>query len=674
MKKHKFTAAFTVIFFLCSVFVLLNAKINADYMVFLPGYTPGVPIEKIDNDEVKALVKVSEKFSDSSQVAVILHSHNTFFDSTSLQRVLKLQDEMTRVDGVKTVLSVLNYSFKKTYFDGSTLEREITQDPEAKAFISGDGSYLLLNCVLEPLEDQKPVLRRMEALLKSYSDLSPLLFGQIVINDHLFREIIRQTTLYPALMFLAILAVFYFQTRSLKASLVSLIFPIFATAIVYAAATALNAELNVMTVMTASFLLVIGSAYGLHFYNGIIRFGKEARRRMLRPIFFSMFTTAVGFLSFLFVKITAFKQLGLMVSSGLALVVLMLFTSGYELLVSKSEPKFRAISVRIKNQSIGKVLIWAVIFAMALSPFLISQIDIGMDQISYFSKNSSIGKAMRIMNEEFSYREPVFVVIEKDSLFTVKDSEVIKQIVQTLSEIDGVSSVQYPVSYPVPTLAILSRMQPAIKYFVADAKTIRIVVNITHEAYTHAGDLKENLEKALKRYSQYRFTLASASFVVDQINSQILKSQLQSLFASVIFIFLVIFFAFKKFTLSIVIIVPIALTVVFNFDFIALLNLRLDIATSIVASILVGLIVDYSIHLAHDMKSTNDVSKTIENIGMPLITNALGLIAGFLVLSLSKLALFRNVSLLIALGIGFGVCFTIFSEPLIMKKVLKKRS
>lgn len=671
MKRYRFTIIFLILSILCAVYAFFRIKINADYMVFLPGYRPGEPIEKIDNQDVKALLDVSEKFSDGTQIILILYSEKTFFDRESLQDVLKLQEKLLKIEDIKTVLSVTNYVFKTPYFDGSSLKREIVGDEEAKSFISSDGKYLLLNCILKPLDDQKPALRKIEALLKEYPQLSPVLFGQTVINDQLFKEIIKQMVLYPAMMFLAILIVFYLQTRSIKASFVSLLVPILATIVVYSCVALIGSELNVMTVMTISFVLVIGSAYGLHFYNGILRFGKNVRKKMFKPIFFSMITTAIGFLSFLFVKISAFRQLGLMVSSGLALVFLILFTSGYELLYSENKRNPQAISVTIKGSLIGKTLIVAIIIAVIITPFSLGKIEIGMDQVSYFSKNSEIGKAMKILEREFSYREPVFIMMEKNSIFTVKDGQIIKQIIEKISDLEGVSAVQFPQSYPVPTLAMLSRLQPAVGYFVSNAQTVRLVVNITNDAYTHAGKLKQQLEKILSDYREYKFTVASAAFVVDQINSQILQSQLQSLITSLILIFLMIIIAFRKFWLSIVIAIPVALTALFNFDFIVLFNLKLDIATSIVASILVGLVVDYSIHLAHDMRMTRDISKTISNVGMPILTNALGLIAGFTVMSFSKLALFRNISLLLSLGIGFGVCFTLFSEPLIVQRLVK---
>lgn len=672
MKRYSLTVFFLVLAIIFGFIAFFKGKINADYVVFLPGYTPGATLEQIENQDLRDLLNVSKKFSDGAQVVVIVHSEKTFFQSEEIIKVINLQNELSKLEGVKTVLSVVNYVFKVPYFNGNTLSEKILEDPESRSFISKDGKYLLLNCILTPSDDQKPVLKRIDNILGYYQSLSPLVFGQIVINDHLFSEIIRQVLVYPSLMFVAILVVFWIQTRSLRASFLSLVIPLVATIIVYGFSALLKVELNVMTVMCVSFLLVIGSAYGLHFYNGVVRFGKDVRKKMFRPIFFSMFTTAVGFLSFLFVKITAFKQLGLMVSSGLALVFLILFTSGYELFYDEKKKYANTFSFKMNSGLFGKILIYIVLSICVISPFVLPRIEIGMDQASYFSKDSQVGRALKILTEEFSYREPVYIMVEKDTFFTVKDSENVKQILERLNSVNGVASVQFPNSYPIPTLALLARVQPAINYFVVDGKTIRIVANITDEAYRQAGKVKKALLEELKGYSEYKFTVASASFIVDQINSQILKSQLQSLITSLILIFISIIIAFKNLKFSTIVVIPVLLTAIFNFIFIYLMKLRLDIATSIVASILVGLVVDYSIHLAHDLKITKNISKSIENIGMPVLTNALGLIAGFLVMSLSRLALFRNVSILLVFGIAFGVSFTIFSQPLIMQRLVEK--
>ncbi|WP_448523806.1 efflux RND transporter permease subunit [Pseudothermotoga sp.] len=673
LKKYKFTVLFLIVCALFSVIIYFKARINASYFVFLPGYRSGVSIEQIDNEELRAFFKILQKFNDGSQFVVVLHHPEGFFSSQALLRLVELQNRLSNLPYAKNVLSVVNYSFKRPYFDGSTLDASILEDPEANSFVSKDGKYMLLYCTLSVNCDEDSALQEIEKILSDFRDLKAVPFGQLIMNKHLFREILRQVFVYPLIIFLVILFIFYLQTRSLKASLVSLLIPILANVIVYGVVSLLGVELNTMSVMCVSFLIIIGSAYGLHFYNGVVRFKERIRREMFTPIFFSMFTTCVGFLSFLFVEITAFRHLGLMVCSGLALVFVILFSSGYELLRSEKPINRGTLLLRLRSETLGRIMLVFSLLLVALTFLLLPRIEVGMDQAAYFSKNSVVGQALAILTEKFSYREPVYVMVEKQSIFTVKDSQQMVKLIEDLRQIDGVSSVQFPTAYPIPSLVLMSRLQPAIHHFVADGRTIRIVVNLTEEGYRRAGELKGKLKEVLEKYPDYTFTVASAAFVVDQINSRIVASQVQSLTVSLLLIFGSVLFAFRKVLLSLLIVVPVVLTALSNFFFMGLLGLKLDVATSIVASILVGLVVDYSIHLAHDMRRTKDVFVSIENISMPVLANGLGLIGGFLVLVFSRLALFRNVSLLLILGIGFGVAFTLFSQPILIKNFAKNR-
>ncbi|MEM2146793.1 MAG: hypothetical protein QW279_15625 [Candidatus Jordarchaeaceae archaeon] len=131
MKRYRLTVFFLILAIIFGLIAFFKGKINADYVVFLPGYTPGATLEQIENQDLKDLLNVSEKFSDGTQVVVIIHSDRTFFQSNELAKVINLQSELSKLEGVKTVLSVVNYVFKTPYFNGNTISKEITEDPES---------------------------------------------------------------------------------------------------------------------------------------------------------------------------------------------------------------------------------------------------------------------------------------------------------------------------------------------------------------------------------------------------------------------------------------------------------------------------------------------------------------------------------------------------------------
>ncbi|ACM23935.1 hypothetical protein [Thermotoga neapolitana] len=132
-------------------------------------------------------------------------------------------------------------------------------------------------------------------------------------------------------------------------------------------------------------------------------------------------------------------------------------------------------------------------------------------------------------------------------------------------------------------------------------------------------------------------------------------------------IFGMVFAIFRKLLSALSVMAPIVFTTVFNFIFMVFFGINLDVSTSITSGILMGLVIDYSIHIASEEQRLKDPYLVIENVGPSVLTNALGLIAGFAVLLFSELALFKNISILMMLGIGVGATFTLIVQPLILQ-------
>lgn len=675
--RYKYTIIFSILSLISILIVLKLGSLFTGPEVFLPGYKPGIKLEEIEDETVRNLIEIERRFGDRLSVMIILKSERSFFEQDSLKKVERLQNDLKNFDEIKSVLSVLNIPKIRgitvgNYLKNGELDKDVLNDPNASSLISKDGKYLVLNCVLEMNVQSKEVVKKLKNYLKNFEEFSPLIFGEAAVDEEMFSELLKQSFVYPIFMFVLIFLVFYFQTRSFRASLVALLIPLIATLFVFAVFFLLGGALNILTVMVTSFLMIIGSAYTLHYYNAIHRSNdnNEAAKNIFVPIFFSMATTAVGFLSFLFVKISAFRELGIMVSTGLFLIVVLLFTSGKELLKNNGK-KPRTFEMIVPNQKISKLFFWMAILVILLFPFAVKGINIGADNISYFSKKSDVRKAYEVMKEQFGFREPVFIMLEKeDGNFTAEDTKKLETMKRELENLEGLAKVDFPTEIPIPIAYLLSRNQEFLKYFIASGNTIRMMAYISEEGFKNLGKIIPRIEGVIKNYD-YRYLIAGTSLIWDKINSEILISQFQSLIAAGLLIFGMIYAIFRKLKFSLVIMIPLAFTVSMNFIFMYLFKLNLEISTAIISSILMGLIIDYSIHLSYDSKKVGDPYLALKRVGTAILANALGLIAGFSVLLFSTFALFRNVSLLLILGISYGTAFTLIVESWILKKLLK---
>jgi len=95
--------------------------------------------------------------------------------------------------------------------------------------------------------------------------------------------------------------------------------------------------------------------------------------------------------------------------------------------------------------------------------------------------------------------------------------------------------------------------------------------------------------------------------------------------------------------------------------------MKLEISTAITSSIIIGLAIDYSIHIGHNYGRTKDIFLTVKNVGPSIIGNAFGIIGGFLTLLIGgELVLFKRVAILVSLGIATATLLTLTMLPLML--------
>ncbi|MCD6552141.1 MMPL family transporter [Thermotoga sp.] len=669
MKGYIFTIVYIALVVVSFVMVFSLGKIETSPEVFLPGYN-GDP-EKTTNENVKNLFKVNRDFGGSSSIVIVVESPESFFKDA--RTLYDLHRELEKKNYVSSVMSPVNLprfsGFRlESYFENGVISKDILEDPSSESFITKDGKCALLNVIFKKDVNAREKIPEIKTVVSRYFEKN-YLFGEPVLDCSLFEELVKQTFVYPVFMFLVIFLLFYYQLRSFRAALFSLIVPVLSTFFVFAVFFAVGKSLNTMTVMTISFLLIIGSAYGLHFYNALFRFEdrKEAIRHIFKPILFSMLTTAAGFMSFIFIDIRAFRELGILVSAGLAVVVLVIFTSGVELFRSYSPKKSpRSLGMRYVGRKAATVVLIVFLIVAGLSPFLLTRIPVGSDMVSYFNKNSELRKAYDFIVNKFNMREPLYLVLEKKTFFVGTDSKMIKELIEEIEQSEYVSSVIFPADIPVPIMYALSRTNPFLKTFVGGRNKIRLIINLTPEGYEHAKEVVKQIGDVVKR-TGWQHYVAGSVLIWNDINESILRSQLQSIVLASIMIFGMVIAIFRRPLTTLSVMVPIAFTTVFNFIFMVLFGISLDVSTSITSGILMGLVIDYSIHIASEERRLKDPYLVIKNVGPSVFTNALGLIAGFAVLLFSELALFKNISLLMILGIGVGTTFTLIVQPFILQ-------
>jgi len=137
-----------------------------------------------------------------------------------------------------------------------------------------------------------------------------------------------------------------------------------------------------------------------------------------------------------------------------------------------------------------------------------------------------------------------------------------------------------------------------------------------------------------------------------EIGQLVLEAQMQSLVAAFALVFIMLFSTYRKLSLTMMALIPLALTVALVLGFIAASGIMLNLITAIVSSIVIGVGIDYSIHFiaaidyARQTNSKGYVYKALEKAGRPILANSLGIAVAMSALWISPLKTHGQISLI----------------------------
>ena len=198
----------------------------------------------------------------------------------------------------------------------------------------------------------------------------------------------------------------------------------------------------------------------------------------------------------------------------------------------------------------------------------------------------------------------------------------------------------------------------------ADFQQNNILARLGHKTDARVGTTKvkyilNKIEKHLAATlpADYSYTVTGYPAIEVQLSHYIVTGQLTGLILSLFIVSLVIIVLFKKFAAGPLALIDMAVTIILNFGIMGWFGIDLDMVTSIIASITIGIGVDDTIHFLntyrHNKHNNVNISDTIEKTmfvaGKAIIYTSLALTGGFLVLLTSSFQPIILFGILIAL-------------------------
>ncbi|MEL3907595.1 MAG: efflux RND transporter permease subunit [Treponemataceae bacterium] len=174
--------------------------------------------------------------------------------------------------------------------------------------------------------------------------------------------------------------------------------------------------------------------------------------------------------------------------------------------------------------------------------------------------------------------------------------------------------------------------------------------------------------------------IAGTSLVEQSLNDLVVNSQFVSLGISLAIVFMILTVYYRSLVAGIIGIIPLALSILANFATMAVLGIKVNIGTSLVASFAIGIGIDYTIHYLdayhREILAANDngdfLYKTFYGSGKAIIFNAISVGAGFAVLIFSDFRMLSDLGLLICLVMGVSSLASLTVLPVLLNTLKPK--
>jgi predicted RND superfamily exporter protein len=628
------------------------------------------------------------------------------FDVTSLTNMVTLNVEGDNFQ-VGNLISEDNWPKNKRQAD--SLKNVIVKNKMvAGNFISKDGTVAAIIFTFDERADANKeaglVMKKIESLHipeKYYFGGTPFLtkYVDIVIKDDLIKLI--------PISFIIIALVLFMSFRSIKGVVLPLLTAGLAILWAMGVFGMVGLKLSMVSNNVPIIILAVGSAYAIHVLNRIVQCKErdpykivlKALSYMIVPVSLSALTTISGFLSFIFGSyLTMIRDFGILAALGTFFSMILALTFVPALMEIFPEDPNRKIKdgINIKSRfhtyiliplnklvvhhSLRVIIVWVLLFVISLTGVFMLKRSVSVS--GYFKKNHPAAIADRIMDEKLGGSKPVFVVFKGD----MQDPDVLKAMEATekhmlkspyINSAQSIADVVMNMNKAVTgvdTIPDSKEMVQQLWFLFGQNESINRLVTPELDQGIILAKFNDNGDYGIDKFrkymnawfsqhksSKYSIQITGMPFVNEKLDKSLLKSQTGSLIIAIIIVFLlvtVMFWSVGKGGLSTI---PIIVTVAILYGLMGWTGIPLNVVTVLVASVAIGVGIDYSIHFIsyydRSYKTYKSVPKAIEETmyvsGKGILINFISVSAGFLVLAFSEFVPIIYFGILIALSM-FG--------------------
>jgi len=712
-------------------FQIPNIRINSDVISSLPDNDPdAVLLKKIGGkfggNRTGMIILESENIFTPEvikHVKLITDTINEIEGISSVTSLTSVMDIKADENGLEIGKLIDEDNMPDSQEELALLKEKVLSSSNYKGtIISEDGTTTVIVFSMSEDADMRLLANLVKAKTeklnlpeKIYFAGSPMLITSIA---HLISSDLSR--LLPV-AFLLISLVLFIGFRSMRGVIIPLLTAVISIVWVIGIMAMTGAEMSMVSNNIPIVLLAVGTAYAIHVLNRIDQVKDDLNQAIIIalsyvtiPVILAALTTIGGFLSFLFGSyLKMIRDFGIYTALG-TFIALMLSIFFVPALISAFSWKNRMKTTGEReseltlfskyfhlplhrllfNRTKAVLASWIIITIISVAGiFLIKR---NVDIRNYFRKDNPTRIAEDIMTRKFGGSKPVFVLFKGD----VQSPQLLNTMLRTeeyMKNSPGVVATQSVAGLIAEINAALGegRKIPLERekieqlWFLLDGNEniTKLVSDDLDEALIISKFLSpENKEK--KEFGKYMNTfikenstpeisieITGMPFIETTMDQSLIVSQAGSLIIALIFVILIVSIILRSFTAGFYAAVPIISTIMVLFGVMGYCGIPLNIATVLVASIAMGIGIDYSIHVITHFNShlkkgatlSKALDETISVSGKAIIINVISVSAGFLVLIFSEMVPLQYFGLLISLSmVGSGLSALTFLPAILL--------
>jgi predicted RND superfamily exporter protein len=592
--------------------------------------------------------------------------------------------------------------------------REVIRDNELvyNIMVSDDFKATSVMLTLEKDANEDEVFGQIHAILEAHPGDEKVHFGGLpYLRQAIDRDVKRDGLILIPIALIMMLIFLFLVFREWRGVWLPFLVVVMSALLGISLIPILGWKFYVITLLVPILLIAVANDYGIHMIaryqelnasgNGFTMedLSKKITKSLWKPITLTGVTTIAGISALWAHTMIPARQMALVASVGILFAIffsLVLLPALLSLLKrrhiapeaagKKTNGKWNLLS----RFAFSVVRRYRIIPLVTLSiTLLISTgiffLKVDSNEENFFPERHEVKQAARIINDKFGGSENISVMFSGDML----DPEILNRMEAYREQLEKHEAIDLTISFSGVVREISKALNDPDEPLYDCIPPTREAVAQYMELYSMNGDPEEleqlvdfNYEHAhmmirinetatetvdgiilmlesLAANDPSIAAIGGYGYIRTELAHKVLTGTFYSLGIALLVIFLLLSLIFRSASAGFLGVIPLLISVLVLFGLMGLTGIRLDVATALLSSIMIGVGVDYTIHFLwryreerqQDRLPKEAVITTINTTGRGIIFNAMSVIIGFVVLIISSFTPIRFFGVLVVVSI-----------------------